>query len=244
MRALLLALLLGASVALASEYVDTLSVLAAGGGGGSDSITFDVKSQATAAAPSTSPITVAHAGGTPEGVVVFCYANDTSADVVTGATYDGVAMTQIANENDTGAEIMFAEAYFLASPSAGTVNAACAFTGTQEMVIQVISVDASGTPAVAGFCTLGENATNPSCNVTPIAAESYGVGGLASGQAATSSVSAISGYTIGDQTNIGGTGQSFHTTRQTSMQASGDNTIGFTAAVDDAALVGVALEVP
>lgn len=231
-----------AALASAQEYNVPFRPRAAAGG---QTITFDAQSQGTEAAPSSSPVSVSHVGGaSPEGVVVFCHANDTSADVVTGATYNGVAMTQIANENDTANELMFIEAYFLASPAAGTNTAECAYTGTQEMVISVITIDASGTPSVAGSCTLGENAANPSCTITGIAAESYGIGGLNSGLAATASVTPGSGFTIGNQTNIGGTGQSFHTEKQTNMQSSGDNTIAFTSATDDVALVGVAIQVP
>jgi hypothetical protein len=180
-----------------------------------------------------------------QGVFVFCMNADSSTDVFSGATYDGEAMTQIASASDTVTEPGFVEAYFLGTGiNTGAVTVVCTVaSGSDNKHGVAITVTAASDTQTAGTgsCTVNENATNPSCDVTGISGASYAAGGLYSGRNnVPANVTAGTGFTIRHDIDHGNNGSTSESS--TTQQASGSQTIAFTAAADDVAMVGIAIE--
>ena len=204
-------------------------------------IAFDAATEGTG----TTALTWTHVPvGTPKGVFLFCM-NNTNADVFSGATYGGTAMTQINNATDGTGEPGFAEGYFLgASIPTGNQAVVCTVsTGSTAKHGVVITVTAASNTQLAGTGsgTVAVDTDDPSVTITGIAGASYGAAGMHSGQNTEGSTTAGTGMTIGPSNDYGT--QTTASERRTTQQASGNMAIQFiTAASDDVAMVGIAIE--
>jgi len=90
-------------------------------------IAFDASSQGSASATS---VTVAHTcTGSNRILITGIWVQDPAGDVVTGVTYNGVAMTQI-NKSINTATYGSVYLYYLIAPATGTNNVVVTKTGT------------------------------------------------------------------------------------------------------------------
>jgi hypothetical protein len=81
-------------------------------------IAFDARTTTGWATNPTSPVTFAHTcSGSDRILFVFIHCNGGNGDATTGATYNGVALTQLCQDDGTFAQI---EAWYLVNPSVGT----------------------------------------------------------------------------------------------------------------------------
>jgi hypothetical protein len=204
-------------------------------------IGFDASSSATGTATFSWTHTVV---GTPKGAFVFVMEDVGVTDVISGVTYGGTAMTRINRAADTAGEPGSCYAYFLGAsiPTGNQTVQVTVSSGTTAKFGVAFTVTAGSNTQTSGTasCTVSADVLNPSCSVTGISGASYGAAGLYSGQNAPSSIAAGSGFTIGPTNDYGS--QSAGSERRTTQQASGNETIAFTVASDDVAMVGVAIE--
>ncbi|MBI4479429.1 MAG: hypothetical protein HY651_05360 [Acidobacteria bacterium] len=204
-------------------------------------IVFDASSEGTG----TTSLSWTHAPvGTPKGVIVFCM-NNTNSDVFSGATYGGTTMSQINSATDGAGEPGFTEAYFLgASIPSGSQTVVCTVSSgstAKHGVAYTVTAASDTQTAGTGSCTVSADADDPSCSITSVAGASYAAAAMHSGQNAEGSTTAGPGFTIGPSNDYGT--QTTGSERMTSQQSSGNVTVQFiTAASDDVALVGVAIQ--
>jgi hypothetical protein len=171
---------------------------------------------------------------------------DSATDVFSGATYDGEAMTQIASASDTVTEPGFSEGYFLGTGiNTGAVTVVCTVASGSDnkhgVAITVTAPSDTQLAGTTGFCTVNEDAANPSCTVTGISGASYAAAGLYNGRNnVPANVSAGTGFTIRHDIDHGANGSTAESS--TAQLASGDHTIAFSVVSDDVAMVGIAIE--
>ena len=203
-------------------------------------ITFDFASEGTG----TTTFTWSHAGGANiEGGIVACICEGCTADVFSGAKWGASAMTAVPSGQaiDGTGEPGEVEVYWIGSsvPS-GTQTIECTVaSGTDPKHAIAIGVQAAGDVQLAGTaCTVTADATDPSCTVSTITGARFGFAFLFSGLN-TEAATAGAGFTLGPSHDFGtkSTASEYETT-----QGTGNLTAAFTAAVDDVAMVGLALE--
>lgn len=193
------------------------------------------------------PISFTHTpSGTPKAVLVFVEILGSTSDVISACTYGGVGMTKVATATDTSGEAGYAAGFFLgASIPTGAQTVNCTIdSGTPLARAWAVTATAAADTELAGttgFCTVSEDADNPSCTVTGIAGASWGASGLYYG-GLTASATAGSGFTKGD--GVSGASSSANGEYLTTESGSGDLTIAWTYGLgtDDTAMVGIAIQ--
>lgn len=180
--------------------------------------------------------------GTPKGVLVYIGQRGVNTDQVTTVTYGGVAMTRLEKVDDNAGELLTAYLYFLGSSiPTGAQTILVDQTGGAAKKCMAISVTASGDTAVEDSNVASGDAANPSVALTTGASqETWASGFLVSGHNATSGVTAGSGFTMVLQSDTGN--QVFNLERITANDAGGGVTVDFTAAIEDVAMVAVAVK--
>lgn len=231
MKRLLLFLMFCASPSWAEIAFDSSEQLVCGAAGGCN----------TASTFSVDLVPV----GTLKGVVAVVNHLGVSADEITGCTADGTAMAKKVFAADTSGATGSCTLFSLgASIPAGTLTIECTdsdTTGsTKQLAVVGVTAAADTEDAGIGVCEVNENAENPSCSVTGISGASYAFGGLYSGQGVPANVTAGTGLTMREQADFGA--DSGHMASGTAEQASGDQTIAFTATSSDVALCGLAIQ--
>lgn len=205
--------------------------------------TADIAFDAAAEGTGTTTFNWTHTpAGTPEAVVVFCIVNAaTGVNEITGANYAGTAMSNtLWAANDTSGETGRVESYFVVTPvPTGAQTAECvSATGTSKHGIS-ISMSASNHMHFFSGCTQAGNEENPNCSITNVSnvRALFVVAGLFSGLDAESSVTAGSGYTLGPSHDF--TSQTTASIYDSGGETGGNQSVDFTAASDDTAMVGL-----
>jgi hypothetical protein len=183
--------------------------------------------------------------GTPKGVFVFVQVNaSTSTTHVSGVTYGGVAMTQQQVAVDSVGETGTCFGFFLGSsiPTGAQTVAVTVADGSKSEFADAITVTAAADTRLAGTGSgkVEGDIADPSVTITGISGASYGAAGLFSGQNTVPAITAGTGQTMRNQQDFGTTTTSVESS--TSEQASGDLTMAFTVAIEDVAMVAIAIE--
>lgn len=204
-------------------------------------IQFDASTELTAASgPSWTHIPV----GVPKGVFVFIMLNNTS-DSFSGVKYGGVPMALIQRESWSSGEECVVNAYYLGVgiPEGSRTVEVTKGVGSTIAHFVCITVTADADTQLAGttgFASLsGGGPVNPSVTVTGISGLTYGVGALSSGHDSEGSITAGAGMTMRQKH---GFGTKTSAVESSTSQSSGNLTIGFTASMEKAAMVGIAIE--
>ena len=182
--------------------------------------------------------------GTLAGVLVACFTNVTSTDVISGATYDGEAMTLVARAVDTASEIGSVEVYYLGTGvNTGAVSAQCTVSsGTDAKHGVSVGVRAPKDTEVSS-CTSAE-ITDPSCTATVTSGASLSIASLWSGENAPSgnAMAANQAWLLAHNHDFGTT--TTMVAYQQHTRAGGDSLIATNMTSDaDSALVGAAIRV-
>lgn len=215
-------------------------------------VAHDAVSEATNAEPSDwdteDPKTWTHTPtGDPRGVLVLIAQNGGSSDQIAGVTYGGLSLSRVATNGiaqDTAGEAGACYAYFLGTGSIPPASAGG----------QTVSVDSSGTTGLKwGTCitvTAGNNTeviasgriqtdtANPSISTDSgtVGAARYCI--VYSGTAGPASITNGSGLTSIHDQDFGA--NCARTVRRTSVET-GNQAIAFTSALDDVAMIAVAI---
>lgn len=178
--------------------------------------------------------------GTPRGVFVFI-GQGTATDVVTGATYGGIALTRLTTAADTAGEACRSYAYFLGT---GIPTGAQTFTctvsgGLHNKRLVCVTVTAAYDTVPAGTAqVVQEDAADPSMTISdlPLGFGSMAFAHLMSGQDAVTSVTetgtVLEEYDFGVRTQY---------TQRSAVETDGSITLGWTATIDDVAALMVAI---
>jgi hypothetical protein len=208
-------------------------------------IAHDAATQSATWTTTPDPFTFNHTPvGTPKGVVVMITINaESGADGITGVTYGGVSMTRITNgfAQDTDTEPGSAYIYFLgASIPTGTQTVSIDHTaGAGVKIACCVTVTAAADTEVSTSGKIDGDATDPQIALDSGANSSLRYFVINSGLPAPSSLTLISGMSAVASTDHGARTTRFD--RQTSP-SSGSTTVGYTAAIDDVAMVAVAIK--
>lgn len=181
--------------------------------------------------------------GTPRGVVVFIALRASTADVISGVTYGGVAMTRVPTNGfavDTATEAGELYCYTLgASVPTGTQTVSIAYTGSQSKQALCATVTAAADVEVGASGKAEENQANPQVALDTGLTSSLRYVGIFSGLPDPGSLTVLSGMSAIDGEDQGTWTHRWD--RQTTA-STGSFTIGYTAADDDVAMVAVALQ--
>lgn len=185
------------------------------------------------------------AGGSPRAVLVFCVASAPGGDVVSGATYGGVAMTEIPSAGGhllkaTG-ETAGVWAFFLgASVPTGTQNVAITGSGSISVSVCVITYTGAADCEVAASNTSinSDSVENPSSTLALGGSECAVAIGFFSGQGAVGGITPLTGWTSRAERDFGAQTAGFYTYDTVGTT---DVTIGWTQTADDALCIGVAI---
>lgn len=185
--------------------------------------------------------------GTPRGVLVLIVIAAAATDVVTGATYGGVAMARVRAHIDAAGEPGGAWAYFLGSGvPTGAQTVGVTRTGTNPMTCQSTTFTASNNTDVVASSGIAGDGPNPQASLDSGTAEAIRLGAVYSGLAAPSNLTPITtgGGVIGGNHIFVDHGNTCGRTDGWGLQ-SGNVSVGWTAASDDAAYVVLAVrEIP
>lgn len=182
--------------------------------------------------------------GTPRGALVLVYSTQ-GADMVTGVTYGGVAMTEISGSPNVKAasESMSVYAYFLGSgipTGAQTVQVSVNGDGFSAYRASAFTVTANGnTEVVDSDGTINsDSVANPSVTLSLTGRTCWCAIGFMSGQGAVTGVTELSNWTATNENDFGalvGGAYRYNTV------STADVTAGWTQTADDAAAVAVAI---
>lgn len=205
-------------------------------------IGFDAASEATG----TTTFSWTHTPvGTAKGIAVCVFVNTAATDVISGVTYGGTAMAQVASAGDSAGEPGFTECYFLgASIPTGAqtvqVTVSSGTTAKHAVAVSVTSSSGSNTQLVGTAGTIATDTANPSITVSTITGPSFGFAGIFSGQNAEGSTTAGTDETIRHSHDFGTQTTAMETS--TTQQSSGNQVLNFTMAIEDTAMVAFAIE--
>lgn len=163
-------------------------------------IAFDNASTAKGTSGGTGTLTLAFAmGSVSNGALVVFITSDTGSDSITGATYNGVAMTQVKKLQDTSNN-SWNYLYLLLNPALGSHNIVVSSSVSAFYYCQATSysgVNQSGQPdgTTSGFAASGTSITG---TITTTADNCWGIAGVRS---YVSSVSAGSNFVIRPNSN-------------------------------------------
>lgn len=130
-------------------------------------VTFDATAKSTAAAATS--LTYAHncTGTSAQGLLVVATAITAATDLVTGVTYNGVAMTSAGTFKNNGS--MAVHMWYLINPATGSNNiVVTASSSTNIAAVSTSWTNASGT--IYGYGTATGSTTTPTINTTLISA--------------------------------------------------------------------------
>jgi hypothetical protein len=206
-------------------------------------IAFDAASNPTAG---TGNLSWTHTPvGVPKGVLVLIQQEVTAADQVSGVTYGGVAMTEVALSPlilATSTEPGVLYGYFLGSSiPTGAQTVVVTVTGSAEKHAACYSVTAGGDTAIDDTSVLdGAAVTDPSVTLQTTAGRTtFIAAALFSGQNAITSVTPGTDYTDVLEYDFGN--QSGSWVRRTANGTGGNITVSWTAASEDAGALAVAI---
>jgi hypothetical protein len=179
--------------------------------------------------------------GTPRGVAVYIVQSGSSADQISGITYGGVAMTRVADAQDTVTENAFTYAYFLgASIPTGAQTVSISADGTSSPKKPwCVSVTAAADTEIAAFNIAEENQADPQVALDSGADTAQRYVALFSGLPNTTDLADFAVQTRLDDNDFGA---GVAVISRETTPASGSVTLGYTAATDDVALVGIAID--
>ena len=205
-------------------------------------VALDATSEKEAIFATPQPATWTHSGGTPTGVLVGVALHTTSTDEFNGAvTYGGVALTEVASSEatDTTGEPGLVKWYWKAGGlSSGNQTVSVAHDGATGAK-HAVCVTFTGTSLeIVDQGTLGGNQADPQITLGAGSQTGLAVAFLFSGLAAVTSLTPLSGYTE-QQDYDSGSRVSVLLTQDT--PATGNSTIGWTAASDDVAMTAVSI---
>ena len=148
---------------------------------------------------STTDVTVSHTPvGAPRAVIAFVTTVQ-ATDIVSGCTYDGEAMTEVALSPilKSSGEAGGVHCFFLGSGvNTGTVDCVAEGTSAQLKDLDVITLTAAGDVEVIDTSTISsDSVSNPSVTVSLGGRTCFVVIAFRSGQDAVSGISANSGWT-------------------------------------------------
>lgn len=182
--------------------------------------------------------------GTPRGVTVFIVQDISGVDQITGVTYGGVAMTEIALSPllKTGGEPAVTYGYHLGSaiPTGAQTVAVTVSGGTDAKRAVCVSVTAAGDTEVQDTTTIQSNAlTDPSGTLSLGAVSCFCWEAFYSGLGSAGGITPLTGWTSRDEHDFGVDMAGFYTY---DTVGTADVTIGYTASSDDCNLIGVAIK--
>lgn len=134
-------------------------------------IAFDAKSEANTTGTSS---TWSHTCTGSNRILFVGVGTDFSGDVVTGVTYNGVAMTQVNKQATTGANNYYAYVYMLVNPDSGAHDIVVSASGSYNLRTAAASYTGAlqtGQPDATNKAT--SNTTEQSVSVTVVAANSW-----------------------------------------------------------------------
>jgi hypothetical protein len=191
-----------------------------------------------------------HVGTTQmRGGIVHVAIEGTTTDVVSGVTWDGIAMTFVGREVRSTGEIGQVESYFLGSGlttgTAPTITVTVS-SGTHLKAGFATSLTTSGKERdlqLAGtFCTMTGSAADPTCTVTGITGASFGSCGLWSGRSIVSDLAVSDPFVRTIDNDFGISVAGVANFKNTYEQESGDVVFAWTVGTDEFAGVGLAVE--
>lgn len=205
-------------------------------------IAFDAESSS---ATGTGTLSWTHTPvGTPRGVLVFVEQTDGLGDEVTGVTYGGVAMTEIAgspNLHTTG-ERGGVHAFLLGASvptGARTVVVSVDATGSKKVATALSVTAGLDVEVVRADGTINSDAVaNPSVVLSLAGRASFAAIGFFSGKDDRNAITPLSGWTSQMEVDFGLTTAGVYTY---DTIGTADVTAGWTQSVDDAAAIAVAL---
>lgn len=173
--------------------------------------------------------------GTPRAVVLIVVHNASSADIMVGATYGGVAMTRVRTDADTAGEPGRSYIYFLGSsiPTGAQTVSEDRTGAVATAVSYCVTFTASADTEVIDHDGTNGDIANPQVTLQFGGREAVTVGGIHSGLNLPANLAEL-----GDQTRMGDHdwgNQIVVASRLTTAQTS-DDTFGYTGAAEDTAL--------
>jgi len=208
---------------------------------------FTKVSTATGTSSGSEPLTGTHTPpGTPRGVKAYvAQTNGGSGDEVSAVTYGGVAMSRVASAADTAGELQRVYAYFLGTGiPTGAQTVTVTYSGASATrILYCITVTAAADTEVDASNVAEEDQADPDITVATTASTNCFVSGvIASGLSTHTNLSAGTGYTELDLTDVGS--NATHVQRRTSNSTGGNVSVLWdTAAIsDDVAAIGVAIK--
>jgi hypothetical protein len=131
----------------------------------------------------TGSVTLAHScAGNNLVLWVSVFVNSTASDIVTGITYNGVAMTRVPTDGFVGANAIGLYLYYLIGPATGNNNIVVSFSGTHT--IDIFSSSYTGgnqtsAPDSSNHGSVGNPSTSPLTVATMVAASNCWLVGAA-----------------------------------------------------------------
>ncbi len=204
-------------------------------------VAFDAATEAATWTTTPDPFLFTHTpSGTPKGVVVKIDHGTEAANLITSVTYGGRAMTAVPRATDTVTEPGAAYMYFLGAgipTGAQTVSIDHTAGATVKHAVCETYTAAKDTE-IGAFDTLSENAASPQLTLVT-AKSSLRTFVIYSGAGATTDLTLLANHTAVHNHDYGNFVS--RQDRQTTASA-GSFTIGYTAANDDVAMVGIAIQ--
>jgi hypothetical protein len=183
--------------------------------------------------------------GTPRGVLVWVlYSNTLShADFVTGVTYGGVSMTEVAGSPNvkTVTESMSAHCFFLGSSiPTGAQTVAVDVTDTNNYAAFALTVTAAAdTEVVDSDGTINSDSiADPSVTLSLGGRSCFAAIGFSSGQNAVTGITPLTGWTGDLEDDLGGQTMGLYTYNTVGTT---DVTAGWTQTAEDAVAMAVAI---
>lgn len=130
--------------------------------------------------------------------LVLCVVGDQVSDLITGATYNGVSMTQLDKMNNTFANGRYTYTYYLGGFVAGTYNIVVSASASTTIAMNVLSY--SGVASTADNHTTGSTASASSFgqSITTVANNSWTCGFFAESGSSPAQYSAGASTTLRD----------------------------------------------
>lgn len=200
---------------------------------------------ASASSPGTGNLSWSHIPtGTPKGIICFVVQYNSGADQVSGITYGGTGMTEVAGSPllKTTGEAMAVYGYFLGSSvPTGTQTVVATVSGAANKKGYCWSITAGNDTAVVDTTTISsDSVANPS-GVLTTGVDSFAIfGGLSGFDTYSGNITSLANWTQHGGTDFGT--EVVVADRYNIIQS--DNiTFGWTAAAEDAVAIGVAIKV-
>lgn len=198
----------------------------------------------TAATAGTGDLTWTHTGGTPRGALVWVVQNANATDRVSGVTYGGVAMTELAgspNAKGTGEQCVV-YGYFLGTtiPTGDqTVTVSVTGVGTKQAVAVTVT-GAADTEVVDVDATINtDSAANPAVTLSLGGVSCFAAIGFFTGIADVGNVTPFTDWTSRHEEDFGAAIMGVYTYDTVGTT---DVTAGWTQGADDAVMIAVAIK--